>query len=312
MGGYGVGADVRLRSLETYMEAIIEAGLDKKSKAASLDECIAEAAEQAIRLLQMRARVLRDTTKDHQATGSSQVAVLNMSWNYDPFRQAGVLHALADAKPGSALANDIQKLRSSGSNAGEDKLAQMIHDHVYVTCKADYDAARAELTQAAIDARQAGIFAICGMGNSGMEGMTDADVQLRTAYDNGVEGIHYVGASDVRGVGDATDDTMTEFSSPGIANSAAPGAGILLGPWASEIRGTSFAGPMLAGAVLLAIANNPKLTCDQVKECLEETAVDIEGTTLDGKGVMNVVSFIEKACPVPAEAPAAEAPALAA
>jgi hypothetical protein len=121
--------------------------------------------------------------------------------------------------------------------------------------------------QALKAARDAGILVICGAGNSGSAGFAWSHPQ-NTDY------CYNVGAHKSNG-------EIANFSSTGDVDLVAPGLFLRsLTPspnntGASIIAGTSYAGPLAAGAAALVWSQYPNWTGEQVMQRLEDTATDL-------------------------------------
>ncbi len=121
---------------------------------------------------------------------------------------------------------------------------------------------------------KAGIFPVFSAGNSGPRPET-------VAAPAGLEISYAVGATD-------KDDKIAYFSSRGPVtldgktlikpDISAPGVDILSsvpgGRWA-KLSGTSMAGPMITGCVALLLSYKPDLTIEQIKDLLNNTAIDL-------------------------------------
>jgi len=168
------------------------------------------------------------------------------------------------------------------------------------------------LCQAVEKAWQAGIVVCAAAGNEGPEaGTIDSpgiDPKIIT-----------VGAMDDQRTPDRSDDKIADFSSRGPTKDGvtkpdllAPGKGIIslraprgtldraenaprVGQWYTTMSGTSMATPVCAGVAALLIQKNPRLTPDQVKSILLETA---ENRGYDaneqGKGYLNASQALAK------------------
>jgi subtilisin family serine protease len=114
-----------------------------------------------------------------------------------------------------------------------------------------------------------GVVVVASAGNSGYS--ASGNISYPAAY----PGVISVGATD-------SADAIASFSSTGSALAlSAPGAGILSWNPAAGTNalsywdGTSFSSPLVAGVAALMLSANPSLTPTQVKDLLEQTALDL-------------------------------------
>ena len=149
--------------------------------------------------------------------------------------------------------------------------------------------------QVAVDeAHAAGCVVVAAAGNLGTQpGMGEAPV-----YPAALDRVIAVAATDL-------DDRKADYSSFGPwVDISAPG-NPLGGPEAegsplSNLRGTSFAGSLVAGAAALVLSANPSLAAAQVEDVLESTADDIDRRNEAyrgklGAGRLNVLAAVRRA-----------------
>lgn len=95
------------------------------------------------------------------------------------------------------------------------------------------------------------------------------------------------------------DERVTDFSSGGQVEIAAPGVQSPVGPPGRDgrperIDGTSFSTPYAAGVAALMLQTNPRLSTAQIQEILQSTARNLPGER-DGAGVIDPVAAVRRA-----------------
>ncbi|MBX0305255.1 S8 family serine peptidase [Haloarcula salinisoli] len=137
------------------------------------------------------------------------------------------------------------------------------------------------------DARASGVTVVSSASNS----RDKPDKPDAVGYPAKFDSVIAVGATD-------RNDNVTEFSSEGAVDIAAPGNRILStlpNDVYGEISGTSMASPIAAGVVGLLLDADPELSPSEVEEILTETAVDIgEPDRLAGAGRIDAAAAVEQ------------------
>lgn len=160
----------------------------------------------------------------------------------------------------------------------------------------------------------AGIVVVAAAGNSGPK--------QRTITSPGIsKKIITIGSSDDHGTIDISDDTIADFSSRGPTRDraskpdiVAPGVDInslesdteflpkdgvkryrfkLMEKPYTEMSGTSMATPIVSGAIALLLEREPRLSPDQVKRRITETAIPLKANSYaQGKGLLNLEKIL--------------------
>ena len=142
------------------------------------------------------------------------------------------------------------------------------------------------LAQAIADAQKAGVVFVAAAGNDG------ADLSYQPTYPASLPGVIAVGASD-------QNDKLTYFSnySANTVLVAAPGNEIYstyLNHGDETLSGTSMATPQVSGAIALALSVNPRMSVDQIRTTLCNTADTIRSFGVKC-GRINVGRFVNSA-----------------
>ncbi|MDR3037266.1 MAG: RICIN domain-containing protein [Coriobacteriales bacterium] len=151
---------------------------------------------------------------------------------------------------------------------------------------------------AIIKADKAGILTVCAAGNDG----TDVNINVDNAPSYPSDYAECVSVVSV----DKSNNRSTYSEHNAYKDIAAPGTEILSTYYSSDesyvyMQGTSMASPVVAGVAALLFAKNPKLTCNQAKKALYDTATDGGTPGWDkywGWGLVNAQKAVE-ALPTP-------------
>lgn len=125
----------------------------------------------------------------------------------------------------------------------------------------------------------AGVVPNFSAGNSGTSGLTHPKEHPRTLTSAAVDEAQNIADFSSRGPANYNGQVQNkpEIASPGVdVYSAQPGGGY------QKMSGTSMAAPHTAGVIALLFQANPGLTPDQVKEVLQQTAIDKGTAGWDG------------------------------
>lgn len=288
---------------------------DAPPKASSIADLTKDAAEDYVDGIKSHTDTVRDAVRAHQASGDPRLATLTLSSSGTSIAElAGhAAESAAKADKDSLLGREVRGLlghdaRAEGAGSEEDRaqLEKVLADRL----KAKLDTpefqrtlaqARGDLQSAVDAANKANVLPIVAAGNSFDAPSALAHPHYAASSLGKIRGELLVGATTIPDPQNPAATRMAEFSAAAPIDIAAPGVQMPVAKGKdgssapTELDGTSYAAPFVAGTIALMTKAHPGLTAQQAQEILRDTARPVPGTGRDGSGAIDVVAAVERA-----------------